>query len=78
MTSRFKLELSSSAVSVLMRFEPDTFTIEFNHSPGLEQLLKLDLLKKHPGGPFGSRNSYYRTERGTEIWSKLRQVRSAH
>lgn len=57
---------------VLRRFGPNTFTTELdNDSPWVQRLVKHGLIERHPGGPFGSRCSYYRTEAGMRAWKEL-------
>lgn len=56
---------------ILLDFSKDTFTLEVKHSKERNMLEEAGLIQRHPGGPFGSRCSYYRTEEGLAEWTKL-------
>lgn len=57
---------------VLRQFGADTFTTELdNNSIWVRRLEQRGLIARHPGGPFGSRCSYYRTEEGMKVWAEI-------
>jgi hypothetical protein len=57
---------------VLRQFGAATFTTELdNNSVWVKRLEQKGLIERHPGGPFGSHCSYYRTELGIQIWKEI-------
>lgn len=57
---------------VLRQFSRNTFTTELdNDSVWVKRLEQRGLIARHPGGPFGSRCSYYRTEEGMRAWEEI-------
>lgn len=67
-----KMKLLEVEKKVLRQFGANTFTTELdNNSVWVQRLVKKGLIDRHPGGPFGSRCSYYRTETGMQIWKEL-------
>lgn len=63
--------LTPGVVSLLLQFNEDTYTLEIKDSSSLDIAVLDGLLARHPGGPFGSRCSYYLTEKGLRIWNDL-------
>lgn len=69
------LSIPQHAKEVLTEFGEDTFTMEFperESHPGVKWLVDNKLISRHPGGPFGSRCSYYRTEAGIAEWLAMK------
>jgi hypothetical protein len=64
--------LSNTALRLLCRlYEEQTYTTEIkNGTPGLQELIDSDLIRRHPE-ILGSRMSYYRTETGVKAWETL-------
>jgi hypothetical protein len=63
-------------IKLLIRlFDPDTFTIEIRPSDAItaediNQAVAEDYIYRHPG-IFGSRCSYFLTEKGQEAWQDM-------
>lgn len=71
--------LSPRAEEVLLEFDVDTWTMEFpkyRNDPGIKELEEFQLIAFHPGGPFGSRCSFYRTKAGVVVWNELKEKSS--
>lgn len=68
-----KGSLTPGEKRILLDFSENTFTLEIGHSKERNLLEEAGLIERHPGGPFGSRCSYYRTDEGLAEWVKLKK-----
>jgi hypothetical protein len=74
--SRRKDKMTDAEKRMLLTFNENTFTLEIPHSKTRDLLEEAGLILKHPGGPFGSRLSYYRTQEGMAVWRQLHEETS--
>lgn len=65
--------MTEGARKRLKWFSENTFTIEMPDDAFTQELQSLGYISRHPGGPFGSRSSYYRTELGIMAWNNIQE-----